>query len=184
MIRLHPITRSVSLSALLLGCAVMFSCGGEPPIINDDEPSVSSQIKNRSVNANRILIEHEETSINGYVERHQWPVKLLPCGARLHEYEVGKGSLVQNDDKVTIRYNVRTLSGKLLYRDTTDTFMAGRLQPNEGVDAAILSLRYGSKAHVVLPSSAAYGVVGDGDAIPPRTPVVYTLEICSPQNRK
>lgn len=181
MIRRHTITCSVLLSALLLGCVALFSCGGEPPIINDDEPSVSSRIKSRSVNANRILIEHEETSINGYVERHQWPVKLLPCGARLHEYETGQGSPVQNDDKVTIRYNVRALSGKLLYRDTTDTFIAGRLQPNEGIDAAVLSLRYGSKAHVVLPSSAAYGVVGDGDAIPPRTPVVYTLEICNPQ---
>ncbi|MBR1792416.1 MAG: FKBP-type peptidyl-prolyl cis-trans isomerase [Bacteroidales bacterium] len=164
---------------LLAGVISIWGCG-DPPIIETETDNVKSRFKESGINANRYLIEHEETNINAFVERRGWQVRLLPCGARIHEYVVGQGRRILNDDSVTIRCTVSTLSGIQIYCDTVQSFITGRLQPNEGLDAAILELHYGSRAHVLLPSHVAYGVIGDGNGIPPRTPLVYSLEVLSP----
>lgn len=171
------IRRSHILTLMLLPllAALAVAACGEPPIIEPDQQG--PDYKQNVIQANRYLSEREETNIKSYIERRGWTVRELPCGARLFEIEKGSGSLLQNDDSVRVTYSVEALDGTVIYSGRTETFMVGRLHPNEGVDAALQVLRHGSRASIVLPSSTAFGVVGDHDRIPPRTPVVYNISV-------
>ncbi|MBQ0016833.1 MAG: FKBP-type peptidyl-prolyl cis-trans isomerase [Bacteroidales bacterium] len=162
----------------IAACCLIWAACGEPPILNENnDANANGNLKERMINANRYVIEHEETAINGYIERRQWAVSELSCGARLHLYKNGDGNTIQNDETIVVQYSVETLDGQTLYPSKQDTLIAGRLLPTEGLDAAILHMSHGSKAHVVVPSNVAYGVVGDQDRIPSRTPIVYDITI-------
>ena len=165
----------LALSCILCTLAVTVACS-ETPVIEIETDTKPDYTQN-AINANRYLIEHEETAIGGYIDRRGWSVRQLACGARVHEYVAGQGSAIGNDDSVSVSYRVEDLAGNVLYDNRDESFLAGRMQPCEGLDAAILSLRHGSRAHVIVPSQAAFGAVGDGDAIPPRTPLMYTIDI-------
>lgn len=151
------------------------SCGDTPVI--DPGNAKKVDYKENAINANRYLSEREETNINSYISRRGWNVATLPCGARVYEYEKGTGALLQNDDSVSVRFSVENLAGQAFYTDSVARYMVGRLQPNEGIDAALQTLRHGSRAYVLLPSSTAFGVVGDHYRIPPRTPLVYNIAV-------
>lgn len=172
----NKMAHRVVMSLLMLVAMAVAACNNDIPVIDTTQEQRPDYRKN-AVQANRYLIEREETNINSYIERRGWQVRILDCGARLHEYSKGKGELIGNGDTVTMQFSVKTLSDKLLYCDSVMTFVVGKLEPCEGVDAAVRSLHRGGKAHVVLPSSVGFGVVGDHDRIPPRTPLVYDIEI-------
>lgn len=127
--------------------------------------------------ANQYISQSEETQIDGFVQRRNWTMQRLNCGARLQEYYRGNGPAISYEDSVSVRYAVSTISDKVIYTNQTEGFRAGRLQTIVGLDEAVLHLRHGSKAHLVVPSNAAYGVRGDGDLIPTRTVLVYDLEV-------
>lgn len=154
----------------------MAACHHNPPIVelsNHDQPSVSQNL----ASANHYIAQSEETQIDGYVQRRNWMIQRLNCGARLHVYYKGNGSAINYEDSVSVRYSVSTLNDKLLYSNQTVHFKVGRMLPTVGLDQAALALHHGSKAHLVVPSDAAYGVRGDGDRIPTRTVLVYDLEV-------
>jgi len=51
------------------------------------------------------------------------------------------------------------------------------MQPNRGLDAALMTLRQGSQARVILPSEQAFGVAGDGDRIKSRLVLIYDVTV-------
>ena len=89
----------------------------------------------------------------------------------------GRGNAVKPDETLIISYRVEAINGTVIYNNVLDTVVAGRLQPTRGLDAAILTLRHGSHARVILPSDEAYGVVGDGNRIGQRMVLVYDVRI-------
>ena len=129
------------------------------------------------INANRTIAQSEETTIDQYVARRGWTMTRLPEGARIWEYEVGKGAVVQYEDSVRVNYTVEAVNGKIIYNDVAECFVAGRRQQMIGLDQAILHLHYGSHAKIILPSHLAYGIGGDGDRIPQSTILVLDLKI-------
>ncbi len=157
------------------------SACSDTPIVNVEEEK--PDYKENVINANKYLIEREETSIKSYIERHGWMCTTMGCGVRIEETHKGEGQEINNDDTVTVCYSAEDLSGKTLYSDTTISYIAGRLEPTEGFDAAILTLRYGSEARMIVPSTAGYGVVGDGDAIGSRKAVVYHVKVKKQQKK-
>lgn len=151
------------------------SCNNTPVIEVESKPG--EEIKERLINANKYIASSERTQIEGYIARRGWVTTTLPCGAEMLEYERGDGSAIDYDDTVTILYTLQTLSGATIYSDEEQTVIAGRREVAAGVDEALKRLRAGSKAHIVVPSEAGYGVAGDGDRIPSRTVLVYDLHV-------
>lgn len=165
------IWRTVVLVAMM---ATMVGCG-EPPVVTGPEPK--PDIKENLANANRYIVESEETQINSYVERRGWKVKRLACGARVYEFEMGNGKPVEWEEDVVIGYKLESLTGNTIYEGVKDTVKVGRQKPTLGLDAALTQLKHGSKAYVIVPSNQGYGVVGDGDRVTSRMVLVYKLEI-------
>ena len=151
------------------------ACHRQPPVVN--APSAKPDIRENLANANRYIVESEETQINAYVERRQWKVTQTQMGVRINEYQPGNGKKLDWEDQVAVEYNVEDLSGATIYTTTRDTLTIGRRQPTAGLDAALIQLHHGSKAHIIVPSNEAYGMVGDGDRIANRKILIYNVTV-------
>ena len=165
----------MNLKPLILLALVFTACHREPPVVN--APDRKHDITENLANANRYIVESEETQINSFVERRQWRVRQTPTGVRIHEYERGNGPRLQFEGTALVEYSVSDLSGREIYTSTRDTLTVGRRQPTAGLDAALPMLCRGSKAHVIVPSNEAYGMVGDGDRIASRKILLYDITI-------
>ena len=161
--------------ALAVLAAVFSACNNTPVIEIKDDNKVD--LKENLINANKVIASSEQTQIDGYLSRRNWPTTQLPCGARMWEYEQAKGRQVDFEDTIVIRYKLSTLTDNTIYGETEERVVVGRHQVVTGVDEALLRMRKGSRAHIIIPSEAGYGVVGDGDRVPSRTVLVYDLAI-------
>ncbi|MBO4587562.1 MAG: FKBP-type peptidyl-prolyl cis-trans isomerase [Bacteroidales bacterium] len=150
-------------------------CHNDPPVIGapDEKPSITENM----ANANRYIVESEETQINAYVERRQWKVSQTQTGVRINEYQPGEGKKLDWEETAVVEYSVSDLSGRTIYTGMCDTLTIGRRQPTAGLDAALLQLHHGSKAYVIVPSNEAYGMVGDGDRITNRKILIYDVRV-------
>ena len=148
-------------------------CNRTPVVEVEQKPDISENL----INANKTIAKSEETSIDGYVARRGWNMNRLSCGARVMETNKGTGKAIGYEDSVTFHYTLTTLNGKTLYQDVAESIVVGRNQVPTGLDAALLTLHYGSQATIIIPSEAGYGVVGDGDRVPARTVLIYELKI-------
>lgn len=167
--------RSHLLLLAALGVMLCAACNNVPVV--DSQAPASSGLKENLINANRFIAQSEETQIDAYAQRRGWQMATLPCGARVMVTEEGKGNAVKPDEVLIITYRLEAINGAVIYDNVTDTVVAGRLEPTRGLDAALLTLRHGSRASVILPSEEAYGVVGDGDRIGQRMVLVYDVKV-------
>lgn len=160
---------------ILFCTLITVGCHRQPPVVSaiDNNPDLSQNL----ANANRFIVESEETQIKSYVERRQWNVTQTPSGVRIHEYQRGEGAKIDWEEKITVQYNISDLSGNAIYGLMNDTLTVGHRQPTAGFDAAMLQLHHGSKAHIVVPSNEAYGMIGDGDLITNRKVIVYDVTV-------
>lgn len=161
--------------AFALATATLQSCG-EPPVINAPEPQ-RDPYKENMINANKVINASEQTQIESYIDRRQWNMRQLSNGSWIEETQQGNGQKVDWEDTVTVRYRLEALNGRVIYPAEEETFVVGQNKPTVGLDRAVMELRRGSEARLIVPSSLGYGVVGDGDQIPTRTVLVYNLKI-------
>ncbi|MBQ9639448.1 MAG: FKBP-type peptidyl-prolyl cis-trans isomerase [Bacteroidales bacterium] len=144
------------------------------PII-ETQKQAAPNYKENIINANRVVSEAEHTQIEGYISRRGWAMTHLPDGASFDEYQRGAGNPLSDEDTAVLQYSIETLTGQTIYSHRSDTIIVGHHQPNLGIDQTIKHLRRGSKARIILPSSLAYGMVGDGDRVPAMTVLVYDM---------
>lgn len=164
------------LIAIAILAFAMMGCHGDPPVVGV-ERAKQPDLKENMINANRTIAQSEETVIDEYVSRRGWPMKKLSSGARYWEYEIGDGKQVDYEDSVRVMYNIEAINGKKIYTGVEEIFVAGRRQEMIGLDDVVLHLHEGSKARVILPSSLAYGIGGDGDRIKQSMILVLELKI-------
>lgn len=170
MVRLSRyIVLMIMIANLVMGC-------NRKPVISVDQ-NQKNPYKENMINANKYIESAEETQIMSYIQRKGWEMNQLRNGEWVEEYQVGQGRQISFEDTVTLTYKVSALNGKSFYGEEEETIIVGQHKPTVGIDRAVMELKKGSKAHVVLPSSLGYGVVGDGDQIPSRAVLIYDLEI-------
>ena len=136
------------------------------------------------VRTNRYLVEKDEERIKRFISRHGWTMTKSGTGLWYQIYEHGNGPRVTEGKKVTITYKVRLLDGTLCYSSNKEgpkTFIAGHGSVEAGLEQGILMMRQGDKARLILPPFLAWGVPGDRNNIPPRSVIVYELEVTAVQ---
>ena len=145
-----------------------------------DTPSHRHIPEETLVRTNRYLVEKDEERIQRYTERHGWLMTRSGTGLWYQIYSHGTGPRVTEGKKVTITYTLRLLDGTLCYSSEEQgpkNFVAGHGSVESGLEQGILMMRKGDKARLILPPFLAYGVPGDRNKIPPRSVIVYELEV-------
>lgn len=130
--------------------------------------------------ANRYMLIQEAEMIDDYIERHNLNVLQTGTGLRYQIVNQGDGELIKKGDIVSLEYELRLLSGDLIYSSKTDgikTFLVGRGGVESGLEEAILKLRKNSVAILILPAHLSYGLLGDGNKIPARSTLIYRLKV-------
>ena len=100
-------------------------------------------------------------------------------------YEHGTGDSARNGLIASLKYTVSLLDGTLCYTsDSTGekTFLIGQGGVESGLEEGILLMRCGDKARFIMPPHLAHGLPGDNDKIPPRSTIVYQVELLNLTN--
>jgi len=95
-----------------------------------------------------------------------------------------KGDSITDDDVIKINFKVSLLDGTECYSSKVGEpkeFMVGMENVEDGLHKAVVFLKSGDKALIMIPSHLAHGLLGDQNKIPPQSPILYDIEIVSVQ---
>lgn len=132
------------------------------------------------VKVNRYLVKSEKEDIENYINRHQWIMEETGTGLRYMIYETGNGITAQKGQVVELNYSVKLITGDEVYSSKETgplIFEIGHGGVESGLEEALLYLKQGDKAKLVIPSHLAYGLPGDENKIPPRSTLIYDIEL-------
>jgi FKBP-type peptidyl-prolyl cis-trans isomerase len=130
--------------------------------------------------ANKYLVRTEQEEINNYIRRHSLKMQETGSGLRYMIYENGSGPKAEEGKTAVLNYTLKLLTGDIIYSSKEDgqkVFKIGKGSVESGLEEAILKMRVGDKAIVILPAHLGYGLLGDNNKIPPRCTLVYDLEL-------
>jgi FKBP-type peptidyl-prolyl cis-trans isomerase FkpA len=149
---------------------------------NTGAPNLLSQeqVTEKLVKANKAAVELENAQIEKLIDSAGWKMIKTPTGLRYMILEHGKGSKTVTGKTVHFEYEVKLLSGDIIYSSTQNgqkEFKIGSGGVESGLEEGILLLRVGDKARLVIPSYLAHGLSGDQDKIPPKATLIYTLKL-------
>lgn len=145
----------------------------------------------RSVNkgmedVNRNFVGDEERMILAYIERRSWPTTATGTGVHYYIYENGNGRKAEEGLLAKVDYKVSLLTGEEVYSSEESgpkEFLIGQDNVESGLHEAIQLMKVGDRAHIVLSSHRAHGLMGDNNKIPPRSSVVYDLHLLGLRER-
>ena len=158
---------------------IFIACGDPPkqkPIVVD-----TKKLKDDIVNANKPAVVMEQDEINAYIKAHGYVMLSTGTGLRyMFIKENKKGKEIKVNNEIEIKYKVWLLDGTLCYSSAekgTRIFAVGADNVESGVHEGVQLMKEGGKALFILPSHLAFGLIGDRNKIPPKTAVVYEIEV-------
>jgi len=162
---------------ILLSFLFICSCNnnGTPPVVIS-----SDSLKEPLEKANKHMIQVENEDIANYISRHEWDMKATGTGLRYMIYKQGTGNQAEAGDSVVINYKVNLINGIDCYSSKETgplRFLTGKSDVINGLEEAVLLMKVGDNAKVIIPSHLAYGLLGDEEKIPKRATLVYDIEL-------
>ncbi len=136
--------------------------------------------------ANERLLRIENEQIASFIKRYNWSMQESGSGLRYNIFEKKQGKTVAYGSTVSLNYTIQLITGDTIYtskHEGVKTFTIGQGQEPRGLEEAVLMMRPHEKAQLIVPSHLAYGLIGDGVAIPKRACLVYTIEIINVQHK-
>jgi len=130
--------------------------------------------------ANKYLIRTENENIENYIKRHQLEMTETGTGLRYKIIEKGNGPKAETGRIAVMDYQLRLLTGDIVYSSDQDgqkIFKIGKGNVESGLEEVMPFLHEGDKVKLIIPAHLAYGLLGDNNKIPPRTTLIYDLEL-------
>lgn len=163
-------------------------CSCEPETKNEVQQFNQAKIKQQFIKANKQVIIKESDEMDYYQKTHQMSFIKTQSGIRYFVYKPSlKGDSIKDGDLIKINYTISLLDGTECYSSKTvgpREFRVGMSDVENGLHKAVLFLKSGDKALVLIPSHLAHGLMGDSKKIPPQSPIIYDVEILSSQNKQ
>lgn len=147
---------------------------------SSEQKSVEEQL----IEMNRNLHQAEKKRLATYVAENAWPVQESETGMYIWRYEEGEGPQAEIGQIATIQYSSELLDGTPCYSTEVAEplqFRVGEDHVITGLHQAIVELKVGDKAKILVPSHLAFGLTGDQDKVPPNSSLLYELELLAVQ---
>ncbi len=165
---------------ILLFILVIFNqCGQQGPEKQFKDPS---EYKESLIKANQEAVREESGQIDDYIRRHNLDMETTSTGIRMMILKHGIGPSSQPGMTVKLSYTMTLLTGDTVYTALKDgplIFEIGKGQVITGLEEAILLLRVGDHAKIIIPSHLAFGLIGDQKKIRHKASLVYDIEFIS-----
>lgn len=178
MLRINNIAYFIT---CFLACVFVLSCQ-EKNVTNESEKVYNkAKIDQQFIKANQLVIIKENDEMDYFQKSHKFPFIKTKSGIRYYVYKPSlKGDSIKTGDVLSINYKLSLLDGTLCYSsDSTGIkqFKVGMQDVENGLHKAVLNLKIGDKALILIPSHLAHGLLGDNKNIPPQVPILYDIEI-------
>ena len=125
----------------------------------------------------------EDGLISDYIERNNIKVKPTASGLYFMRTVSGGGKAIKTGSRVMVHYTGKLLDGTVfdssVERGEPIEVKVGEGYVIPGWEEALLLMRGGDRATVLIPSKLAYGSRGAGYVIMPYTPILFDLEVVS-----
>ena len=158
---------------LLIG--ILFSCGTQ------EEKKVIDWNQKKSTDFNRELAIEQDLQIKMYLEQHSdWKMVSTGSGLRYYIYEKGEGAEAAIGMTAQVETEIFLLDGTQCYKTASDEmeeFVIDKSDIESGIQEGIKKMKVGDKAHMIIPSHLAHGLVGDMDKIPPLSVIVVDIHL-------
>ncbi|MEA1875132.1 MAG: FKBP-type peptidyl-prolyl cis-trans isomerase [Bacteroidota bacterium] len=169
---------TISILILIMGaCSCNRNSTSSEPMSMD---SVKKQYNEPMMEWNHAKVRDQDMMIQRYAERRSWDMTRSESGLFYSIYEPGTGMKADSGFMAVFHYDLHLLDGQFCYSsDSTGPrqIKLGRADIESGLEEALLAMRIGDKAHVIIPPHLAYGMPGDGNKIPTDAILVYDLEL-------
>ena len=165
--------------ALFSAIFTLSSCTGDDDV-KKTMPVDKNKRKESLEKANRYIFLKEKEDIDDYIARHGLNVVETGSGLCYSVIKNGSGTPIKRGEVVAMEYEVRLLNGDYIYGSKEDgpkAFVVGRGGVESGLEEAVLNLHRGDISVIILPSHLAHGLIGDGNKITTKTPIVYKVKI-------
>ena len=164
---------------MLVAFTMLFSCCTQTTMDKSRVLPGNDQLNEEIINANKKVVDLEDQQIKDLIKRYGWEMIETGTGLRYMIYQSGKGDKPVIGDIATINYEIRLIAGEMVYSSKESgpkTFRIGSGGVEGGLEEAILLLRVGDKAKIIMPSHLAHGLIGDQKRIPGKATLLYDLE--------
>lgn len=136
--------------------------------------------KESSIQNNKKAIEKETNGIAAFIKQKKWKMEQTGTGLYYIMNHQGRGKRAHNGMVAKIDYVVTLLNGDTLYtskKNGAKEFELGKGSVESGLEEGVLLMKEGDQATFIIPSYLGYGIAGDLDKIPPRTPLIYDVKL-------
>ena len=133
---------------------------------------------------NKKRLEEEPARIEKFIKEHNVNVAPSASGVYYLEIETGDGSVVDNGDIVTIHYNLYNIEDKLIessFGSDPLQFVYGNNEMVPGIEEALVNMRVGGKATLIIPSTMGFGDVAIDKELPANSTVIFDIELIDVQ---
>lgn len=138
-----------------------------------------SALKDPLIKANQEAVRIEKEQIDDFIARRGWNMETTETGIRYMLIRRGAGAFAEKGRKAELDYTLTLLTGDTVYTSAEKgpiNFRIGYGEVITGLEEAILMLRVGDRAKIIIPSHLAFGLIGDQDKIRHKASLVYDLE--------
>lgn len=153
------------------------ACG--PTSVEQNKPVVDKKGE-ALVRLNKYLVKRDADIIRAYIKRHNWTMKETESGLWFGIYKNGNGTKPMKGFRVTLKYKVELIDGTFCYSSDSSgykQFYIGSANIEAGLDEGMLYMHQGDAARFILPPHLAHGSMGDNNRIPPRSIILYDVEL-------
>jgi FKBP-type peptidyl-prolyl cis-trans isomerase len=162
-------------STIIITFSIISCHNSQVPLNNVNKPG-----KKEMTDLNRYLVQKDREIIQNYIERKNLKMTESPTGLWYYIKNEGSGKFLKDNDRIVIDYECSLLDGTVCYSSASlgpKEIILGRTAIEPGMNEGLRLLKPGAEAIFILPPFLAYGIVGDGKKIPPRSTIVYNVGI-------
>jgi FKBP-type peptidyl-prolyl cis-trans isomerase len=172
------ITKNIFLTVIFILSIISCNTNREAKRV-DLKPAVKDMTE-----LNRYLVQKDREIIENYIERKNLSMTESPTGLWYHIKNKGNGDFLADYYKIAMNYECALLDGTQCYSSDSlgpKEIVLGKTKLEPGLDEGLRLLKQGAEALFILPPFLAYGLIGDGNKIPPRATIIYSVKILPPE---
>ena len=129
---------------------------------------------------NKYMVQKDRERIQNYIERKGLDMTESESGLWYLIKTEGRGDNLSDNDRIMMEYECSLIDGTFCYSSQESgpkELILGHSEMEAGLDQGLRMLKRDGEAIFIIPPFLAYGIVGDGDKIPPRAIFIYNVSV-------
>lgn len=166
----------IKILLLILFVPAIVSCNSGQEI----KKGKSGPGKEEMAELNKYMVQKDRERIQNFIERKSLEMTESESGLWYQVLSEGSGDYLTDNDRIIMEYECSLIDGTLCYSSKEsgpEEFILGRSDIEAGLDQGLRMLKPGGEAIFIIPPFLAYGIIGDGDKIPPRAIIIYSVSV-------